>query len=370
MCCSVSLACETAETSLPRWSLARELRIGDESSPEYALTAVRSIRIDSAGAMYVVHPQDTHIRVFDANGHFLRYVGRRGEGPGEFDRLAQAGLRADTLWVADGSAIAKFTLDGQLLHDIPIRYATGRPGFGFGGIDYVLRDGTYSVVPTWAPNLDRSQWPSGIPMLAIQPDGTGARLIGEFDLEFLRIFTLPNGRPGFAFLPFRPPFLYALAPDGSSIIFVRQRAAESQATSSFHVVRVGFAGDTIFAHDIRYAPVAVPQDVKDSVYNAAAGIGENPLPRESLDARFEAAPIPAFYPPVRAVVLASDGSTWLHTQGVPNGEWLILDPDGLPFARADGPAALQIMAVAGDQLWGVELDDYDVPSVVRYRITR
>ncbi len=43
------------------------------------------IRLAADGTVYVLDWGDVCIRVFDANGKLLRQVGRKGQGPGEFD---------------------------------------------------------------------------------------------------------------------------------------------------------------------------------------------------------------------------------------------------------------------------------------------
>jgi hypothetical protein len=369
-CAGALVGCESTDSSLPQWTFVHELSIGNESSPEYALTRVQSIRIDSAGSMYVVHPQDGRIRVFDRNGQFLRYIGRRGEGPGEFDRLLQAGLRGDTVWAADATSLARFTLNGELIRDDPIRYATPSEQFRASGIDYVLPDGSYAVVPSWLPSRDEADWPSGVPLFAINANGVLTHDIGEFDLEPLRMFRMPDGTRGMAFIPFLPLFPYSRAPDGSSFVFVRQRPATSDAPATFRVVKVTFAGDTTFARDVDYEPILVQQAAQDSVLRAVTGEGDNRRPADVVRARMEAAPIPEYYPPVKAILQGSDGSTWLQMQGPPTGEWLVLGTDGTPLAQTRGPVELQLLAVDANRAWGFELDAYDVPSVVRYRIVK
>jgi hypothetical protein len=173
-----------------------------------------------------------------------------------------------------------------------------------------------------------------------------------------------------AFVPFLPLFPYSRAPDGRSFVFIRQRPADADAPATFRVVQVTFVGDTVFSRDVAYEPIGVEQSVKDSVVRAVTGEGDNRRPADVVKARMEAAPIPDYYPPVKAIVQGSDGSTWLHMQGPQTGEWLVLGKDGTPLARASGPVELQAHAVDANHVWGVELNEYDVPSVVRYRIVR
>lgn len=372
ICVVISLAlttCEQPAATLPAWTLVRELSIGNESATEYALTDVRGIDIGDDGSMYVVHPQESIIRVFDEDGDFVRYVGRPGAGPGEFEGLSNAGLLGDTLWASDVASVAWFTLDGELLRDEPVRYSTDRMEFQPRGVEQRLSDGSFAAVPAWLPMRDPSTWPTTYPMFAARTDGS-TQQVGEFPMDAFRHFIMPNGMPRVTFLPLRRTFLYAYHPAGESIVFVQQTAAESNQPAFFRVVRLGPTGDTIYARDVRYDPIAVPQHVKDSIFDAASGEEPNRQPAEVVEARFEAAPIPDYHPPVESVAHATDGSTWLRLQGTASGEWIVLDPEGALSARATGPSGLQILTIRDSLVWGVELDENDVPSVVRYRIER
>lgn len=83
------------------------------------------------GAVYIAQPQESRIRVFDDDGTFVRYIGRAGDGPGEFRSLGWICLRSDTLWASDGeatvlghvdlSALASYRHDG-LLRAAPVPF--------------------------------------------------------------------------------------------------------------------------------------------------------------------------------------------------------------------------------------------------------
>src|SRR5690606_20588771 len=58
------------------------------------------VRRDSRGRYYVLFAYATTIKVFDAQGRFLRTVGRKGAGPGEFEGATGLYVSdADTLHV-------------------------------------------------------------------------------------------------------------------------------------------------------------------------------------------------------------------------------------------------------------------------------
>jgi hypothetical protein len=50
--------------------------------------------------------------------------------------------------------------------------------------------------------------------------------------------------------------------------------------------------------------------------------------------------------------------------------WTVIAPNGNIVATLSLPPNVRPMTVIGDQAWGVELDDDDVPQLVRYRIRK
>lgn len=77
-----------------------ELSFGGEEGPrEGALSRPRSILVDENDLIYVSDYQDAMIKLFDPQGKFVRAIGRKGQGPGEFQ----------------GISAMKFLPDGRLL---------------------------------------------------------------------------------------------------------------------------------------------------------------------------------------------------------------------------------------------------------------
>lgn len=87
-----------------RWRLVESLRIGTATAggPE-AFESINRITIDALDRLWVVDYQAGHVKVFDAEGRYVRTIGRSGEGPGEFIRLSSV-LRGPNgnMWIADG----------------------------------------------------------------------------------------------------------------------------------------------------------------------------------------------------------------------------------------------------------------------------
>jgi hypothetical protein len=81
--------------------------------------------------------------------------------------------------------------------------------------------------------------------------------------------------------------------------------------------------------------------------------------------------VPRYYPPITSIVLDRDGSMWLRERPVSNtASYLVLDANGRLLGRATLPANVEIAAVEGRKVWALVTDEFDVQSVVRYRVDR
>ena len=108
------------------------VRIGDVEGPaEYTFGDITSVTADAAGRIYVADRIGSSIRVFDTEGRFLTWLGREGEGPGEyqwpndltFDPLGR-------LWIRDANRITVLAPghDSEVPDSVVTTYRL--PGYG------------------------------------------------------------------------------------------------------------------------------------------------------------------------------------------------------------------------------------------------
>ena len=68
-------------------TLVPEVSIGELTGPdEYLFGSVGSIAVDDERKVFAFDDQAQHVRVFDSAGNYVETLGRKGEGPGEFNR--------------------------------------------------------------------------------------------------------------------------------------------------------------------------------------------------------------------------------------------------------------------------------------------
>jgi len=98
----------------------QELSIGSEDEAGNVLLYRPGwYAVDSHEEMYIAERQDMEIKVFDSEGRFLRAIGRKGRGPGEFQNIGRlALLPGGGLLVSDWSEnrISLFDKEGRFVN--------------------------------------------------------------------------------------------------------------------------------------------------------------------------------------------------------------------------------------------------------------
>lgn len=359
-----------AQTPPRRWTLTPELKIGGDATtgPEYEFTTIRSLTMGPGGAVYVRQGNDQEIRVFDALGRYTRTIGRKGAGPGEFSGLANLGFVGDTLYATDVSLrrVTLFTTSGTLIATIPVEPATPVPGqnrtFAVATPAVLLNDGSALGMASIAPEA------AAAPILHLT---RSARVLDTVALMSTRNIVLPL-RSGdivvTSIQPFSDAPLAVLAGGEGRAYVVHRDAAGSAAGREFHVWAIGATGDTLWKRSYPYRPVSLPPRVVDSAVTATAA---RLAPRFTADQVRAALFAPAFEPPITASFVAADGALWLRREDrQPQIEWTVIAPNGDLAAIVTVPRNVRLHAASGEIVWGAELDDVDVPLVVRFRLRK
>jgi len=104
------------------FSLEEELSIGErEGKEEYIFSEIRHIAVDEQERIYIVDPKESHIKVFDRNGNYIRTIGKKGQGPGEIGRPRSVSITSQNEIVVPDSGnrrLAFFTLEGEFIKNI------------------------------------------------------------------------------------------------------------------------------------------------------------------------------------------------------------------------------------------------------------
>lgn len=181
------------------FNLEKELVIGEEKkADEYMFSQVADVGVDNEENIYVLDLKDAHIMVFNKSGEYLRTIGKRGQGPGEFQR-------ATNLTITPGNEILVNDRGARFLHF-----------YALNG-DY-LRSLSVASMPSFhRPKVDSQ---GNIVARHMYIDKTAVFVLAKFDSRLNLIFTIFSYEisvsPGLHNL-FAPDSLWEIANDDTIV---------------------------------------------------------------------------------------------------------------------------------------------------------
>ncbi len=96
--------------------LEEELSIGREDDENYLFYGPRKIDVDEQGNIYILERGNFRIQKFNRDGQYLQTIGKKGQGPGEFERPYTFFLdRNGDIYVSDRRKIHYFKNDGEFV---------------------------------------------------------------------------------------------------------------------------------------------------------------------------------------------------------------------------------------------------------------
>jgi hypothetical protein len=166
----------------PVLELKGELSIGGpEAQGDAAFEQVRQAVVDDAGTIYVLDQQAMNVKAFDAEGRYLRTIGREGQGPGELEYPTTLSLIRPSGELAvhmQSRGVAFFKTDGTFLRQLSLKgLIAGRGRLDSRGQIYLLEiasgeNETHYVTRKLAPDGSALATISETPA----PEGRGNRI--------------------------------------------------------------------------------------------------------------------------------------------------------------------------------------------------
>jgi len=103
------------------FDLEEELSIGNENDENSTFYLGLDIAVDKDDNIFVLDSGNSRIQKFDKNGRYLMTIGRKGQGPGEFQGFSGAFIDSKSnLYVDQGHSISVFDNKGKYIRSIPL----------------------------------------------------------------------------------------------------------------------------------------------------------------------------------------------------------------------------------------------------------
>jgi hypothetical protein len=362
-------------------ALSEGLVIGSaDGSEPYTFTRISDITVDPSGRIYVLDQIDARILVFDHSGRFVRTVGRRGEGPGEFVQPTGMGWVGDTLWVSDQrlARIALFDTAGSAIGTRSVYELTGNQqpiGLVHLAADRSLIVRPLIVLEAVAEGLN------AVPLLRVPPGGTTATAETLAVLDVAHTALIVGNR-----LPRQPPSIQTTQPlrkgtrigfarDGSLVVMVDESDREPGGGQA-EIRAIAPGAGVVFHVKFPSTGARVTRELSDSLIThwsdalVRRGWFDAREARSHVRGRLE---IPSYQPSFDEVVVARDGTTWLRRFELPTPperQYLVLDTGGTVVADVVVPDGSRLFEVSHDAAYGVRTDTLGVQYVVRYSVHR
>lgn len=329
-----------------------------EDGPEFERVVSGALLHDGA---VVVDLRGARTYFIRANGE-VQEVGRRGEGPGEFQVPGSVVVGPDSVVLVWDLALGRLTtlsLEGRYLGSSSVALSGGAALAPI----RAFSDSTLGWVPhSVALRADggESRWLEG-PLVVSDLTGVGADTIA--DVPFAKLES-ENGRPG------SNPFGFFGGGGAYEDGFVWATNDESAATW------LDTTGEVRLIARWEAQPTRVDDDTwrafEDGI-RARNDAAANPVEAAALEQRLrdQRSSASETLPLFRFVCVANDGTVWFSEytfSGALATRYLRVTPDGRTRGWLQFPRPLRILDMSSDRALGIEENEWGVQSVVVYSI--
>jgi hypothetical protein len=338
---------------------------GAEVEESYSLYQVSDALPLPDGGIVLVNGGSADVRYYDAAGTHVRTSGRRGEGPGEFQRPQRLiALPGDSMLVVDGMAGRASVLDPDGVFARDFRVGSG-PGVGAIGR---LEDGNLVATQNMfmASDIVSGFQRNDIAFVTITPTGelldtivsvAGAERTIEMNQSAGQIRSIMISSP-----PFSKSTVYAANDD--ALVVATQESPE---------IRV-YGSDGALRRIIRTGtPMPAVTEAHLDAWHERSRQAMTEEQRQQALTRPEWPDAGKVVPPFQAIAIDDAGNLWaadyddrIHTPGT----WSVYDAEGGLIARIRMPEGFRLLYAGEDFVIGVERDEYDVELVRMYRVMR
>lgn len=337
---------------VPGWRLERAAQVGGQDADEdHMLYGAQIVSEDAEGRFYVLNFGDRRLQVFDSTGRFVRNVGRKGKGPGEFTSpMAAVPVGADALFVLEAvpARLMRFRRStGEFAGDVPIEIKGMAPlrlvAAPDGGLLVELR--TLLNDPTKIVSASTVAWVD---------TATGAvRPVVQLD-SVTRVRRSARQRGGTSSTVMDPPFAPrpVWSPDGRGGVLYGDGA-------EFAVYRAAAGAAPALAFRGQGAAAAVTRADRERILST---------PRGKMLEDYE---FPARKPFFSGLGLDPQGLVWVQRPGESGVEsWEVREPDGTRRGELRLPPLARVLGVSATSVYVVQKDELDVETLYRYRLIR
>jgi hypothetical protein len=397
-------------------TLVPEMKIGvADGATEYMFGEVGDIAVGRDGSIYVLDNKVPSIRQFDGKGAYVRTLGRKGQGPGEYESPGGIAVHPDgrvLLWDAGNWRVNVYAPTGEPAAHWPI--ASGLPRGGTGAADRaVIADATGVVlvrrtIPTAGQMRPVTVW------LRLRADGALIDTVRQpASPSPYRPLEARGPSSGVSMgVPFVPSQIWLWSPLG---YLVTAYPSTYAVDLRIPIARPETAGARGPSDPPTWTPndpvVSIRRDVRAVPITAADAGAERKRVEQSMRRidpswTWTGPDIPKFKPAYESLIIGSDGRIWVRLDDnapfalpsptraaakrthdsltaaakasgrrgpvVPGPsapiEYDVFEPNGTYLGQVETPFNVSTFVRTGDFVYGVTYNEDDIPFVTKFRI--
>ncbi|MGH7471006.1 MAG: 6-bladed beta-propeller [Longimicrobiales bacterium] len=380
-------------------TLVAEISIGQlEGADEYMFGDVSELAVGTDGSIYVYDRQVPALRKYDATGKFVRNIGRKGQGPGEYLNGGGLALGRDGkvyLWDTGNWRINVYSAAGESVGQLAT--PSGASGSFSLTTQRALTIDTAGLLYFRKPGFGRMGQPQREQLVRLRSNGTLVDTIDvpTFDIPQRTLTATSSNSRTESPIPFSPVAVSALSPHGYFVTGFPNRYAVD-----LRIPPAGSPGGWKQGHPVislRRNMERLP--VSNDDREAAKKRVEDQMRRTDPKWGWGGNEIPKVLPFFTGLRVGADGRVWVplineiarragglssiggasvsnaprpagsSTQDKPRPAlYDVFESSGTYLGQVQVPARVSTMVRRGDYVWGVAFDENDVASVKRYRI--
>lgn len=332
-------------------TLTETLRAGDDK--DFYFGEIHDVAVRGDGRMYVADGKASHVKVLAPDGTLQDTIGRKGKGPGEFNRPAQVHLaRGDSLYVADGywSTLSVFAPNHEFVRRISLRLHPREKLLLLPGEVMPKHDGPGFLVRYSASSPPGTKAPEGSAIRTVRPDGTAGDTLFTIPESVMHI-EREEGRTTYRSIPYARGSFVTMGPAGH----VHYAWSDSLGVHTY-----GADGTLQRTIDVPFDPVPVTEPDREQALADYSKEGRAAVEDE----------IPSTKPAFEHFLIDDEGRYWFGrpTSHPDSTDWWVAWPEEQRLGTTTLHSEVELEVVKNRHAYGQTTTENGAPAVVRYRL--